>query len=768
MSVITYFRCVLTQEVLDAFCNTFHISEEVHPVLPHQDDTMHERPAGKIVLYTRFFYFDNFRLTLSTFLVDLLRHFRINISQLFVIGAAKVDDFACPAPFSWHTAKHVIRDPAPVTADLTHKIMTLLFLIPLHMDLFAFIHASDPTKVRVVEQEPDEGEPWLLETTVGRTILLLLVSPDRVESELEASVDKLFNEGDSGHQTEQGDSTGGGQDANIQPVVEAVDTIVEDAALVQSIRQVKRKSVVVDAGGASHPPKKLREDHGTLREASIGGKSQSSLQRLLVRAGLNTEVGVAAIPTLPFVTTSISTTPEHEDRDHTDSVAKSNLHAIRALSSAPIMTIVTTTTPTVDPTSITKEKVIEPSLFGAGSSFAGGTDPITGVFSDLTGSDFLVGAIRTIINPNTDLQKVYVPQRSVTNGSHLDDGRVCREMVDEFSPPKFFASFHGMKHDQLLTEFNVRAVHQMSLSAEVRMRAEYNFKEKRRLKSAIEIQGQVHELEISSFGLREKVTVYENCMEQLEKFQDDRMKIVKDNFDKLYTDFVKMVLHSEEQFYPHILTTISGCRWLLTHGIELAIAKFLDSPEYLFVLGAAIGKAIEKDMQDGLVAGITHGKEGRVLTDVAAHNPSAEADCIFAPQQLQNANFPLFAELKSNKDASVKSIMKILRLEDPVAEKLRVRQIRGNIANHRSVLRNVFVSLAEPFSTSALTGMEGTSGIVPATATTTALSTTLALTSTSNPISIDNYEFVDTNDQAVANEDAASFPIVDDAEFHIP
>ncbi|GKF73058.1 hypothetical protein Tco_0219390, partial [Tanacetum coccineum] len=75
MSAITDIRCVLTQKALDAFCDKFHIPEEVHPVLPNQNDTMHERPAGKIGLYTRFFDYANFRLPLSTFLVNVLRHF---------------------------------------------------------------------------------------------------------------------------------------------------------------------------------------------------------------------------------------------------------------------------------------------------------------------------------------------------------------------------------------------------------------------------------------------------------------------------------------------------------------------------------------------------------------------------------------------------------------------------------------------------------------------------------------------------------------------
>nr|GFD45669.1 hypothetical protein [Tanacetum cinerariifolium] len=72
------------------------------------------------------------------------------------------------------------------------------------------------------------------------------------------------------------------------------------------------------------------------------------------------------------------------------------------------------------------------------------------------------------------------------NGTCLDDGGVFREMVDEFAPSKFFASVHGMEHEQIFTEFNVGAARQMSLSAEVRMRAEYNIGEKRRLNSIVE------------------------------------------------------------------------------------------------------------------------------------------------------------------------------------------------------------------------------------------------------------------------------------------
>nr|GEV02431.1 transposase (putative), gypsy type [Tanacetum cinerariifolium] len=736
-------KCVLTQKALDAFCNKFHILAEVHPVLPNQNDTMHERPAGKIGLYTRVFDFANFIFPLSTFLADVLRHFRINISQLSVIGAAKVDDFAFPALFPWHTAKHVTRDPAPLAADFNaHDYATLV------------AHPS-PNGYLCFHSYPRSYQ-----------------------------------------------------------IVESARTAVENVAPVQSRRQGKRKFVIMDAGGVSHPPKKPRKDHGTSSGTSVGGKSWSTLSRFFARAVLNAEVGVAAIPTLPFVTTFVSTTPEREDGDHTDFVAELNLRTIEVplRSFVPIMTTVTTIISTVDPTSVTKEKLVEPSMFGAGSSLSSGTEPTTGV---------------------------------MTNGSLLNDGRVCREMVDEFAPPKFFTSVRGMEHDQLFTEFNVGAARQMSLSDEgelltvreeeiknlkarlllreakateaIRLHAEAsNFEAVEKLNALItsvksridSLVDQVHELEISSSELQEKVAVYQNCKEQLEKFQDDQMKVVNDKFEKLYTDFVEIALHLEGKFYPHLLTTISGRRWLLTQGMKLAIIKCLNSPGYLFALEAAISKTIEMGMQDGLSAGINHGKEGVVLTDVASHNPSAEVDYISALQQLQNVNFPLLVKLKSNKDARIKTVRDILRLEGLLVDKLRwdelqpnvdqlmvpihhspnkvvigatalslaldvssirVWKIKENISNHKSALRDVFIPLADPFYDAALIGTKGTSDAVAATADATmALSTTFASANTIAPISVDDYDVIGVDDQAVADGDDASFPNVDDAELNIP
>ncbi|GKD41467.1 hypothetical protein Tco_1261674 [Tanacetum coccineum] len=542
------------------------------------------------------------------------------------------------------------------------------------MDLLSFIQTVDPTKVRVGVRQRSEGEPKLLDTTVGRVVSLLPISPVHASSELEASVEKLFDEEGSGGQTEQGDSVSGGHGVGIPQVSETTEIVAEDAAPVQSKRQRKRKIIVSNAGGPSHPPKKLKEDQKPLTGPLVAGKSMSALQRLLARAVLNLEVGIAALLTLPFITSYVSVTPERESANIMEAEVDSF-----ARPSIPLIIVATTVTSIVDPATTVKEKFVESSVFG-GDSSSGGADHTIGGFYDLIGSDFIIGGICIVISPDVDLQKVYVPQWSVTNGSRPDDSRTCREMVDEFAPPKFFASIRRMDHDQLFTEFNLGAARQMSLSAEVRMRAEYNIREKRRLNheaeaaEAIRLRAEASKFKVVEKFLRDEVNILKEQNAALEQESTDlgvKLAIVmNDKFEKLYVDFVEMALHLEEKFYPHILTTIAGRRWLLTYGVKLAIVKCLHSSAYLSALGAAISRAIEKGMQDGLAAGITHGQEGRVLTDIATFNPSAKSDYISALQELQDVNFSLLAELKSNKDARTETLMNILRLDEPLAERL--------------------------------------------------------------------------------------------------
>ncbi|GKB62962.1 hypothetical protein Tco_0919148 [Tanacetum coccineum] len=90
---LTSFHSALSALEFDTFCNNYEIGSEFGPELPGPNDSIRDFPEGKINVYIRFFEFSNFRLHLSTFLLRVLSHFWIHISQLSVLGAARISHF---------------------------------------------------------------------------------------------------------------------------------------------------------------------------------------------------------------------------------------------------------------------------------------------------------------------------------------------------------------------------------------------------------------------------------------------------------------------------------------------------------------------------------------------------------------------------------------------------------------------------------------------------------------------------------------------------
>nr|GEV11864.1 hypothetical protein [Tanacetum cinerariifolium] len=83
----------ISPEYLFDFTSEYGISKMLHPEIPGPGDRIVDFPEGKVGVYTRFFEFANFRFPLSQFLFDVLGYYQIHISQLSVIGAAKVSHF---------------------------------------------------------------------------------------------------------------------------------------------------------------------------------------------------------------------------------------------------------------------------------------------------------------------------------------------------------------------------------------------------------------------------------------------------------------------------------------------------------------------------------------------------------------------------------------------------------------------------------------------------------------------------------------------------
>nr|GEU37136.1 hypothetical protein [Tanacetum cinerariifolium] len=215
-----------------------------------------------------------------------------------------VDSIACPASFPWHTDKNVSRDPFPKSTEFNvdHYVVLVAHSAPfqkfskpflylvgmsryytlaadnyssfLHddgmdIDLFAFIQVMDPTKVKVRERERAEGEAKLLDSTVGHVVPLLPITLASANSELEASVDRLFDEGGS---TDQGVfAADGGQEAETGLVTEVRIIVDENVVAEKPKRPRKKRQAVTDASGSFYPPKKLRPNGDALRKCILSG-----------------------------------------------------------------------------------------------------------------------------------------------------------------------------------------------------------------------------------------------------------------------------------------------------------------------------------------------------------------------------------------------------------------------------------------------------------------------------------------------------------------
>ncbi|GJR76805.1 hypothetical protein Tco_0089170 [Tanacetum coccineum] len=230
--------------------------------------------------------------------------------------------------------------------------------------------------------------------------------------------------------------------------------------LLISLRVKNKKRRVVGASGSDHPPKKLREDHGTSGDigVSTGGKSLVALQGLLERSTLAAEVNVMAATTVPFVTSSVTPTPEREGGGNTDSVSGPNLHTqilserfvissdsshhsstnvaddevtslVRSfVSPPPVMTAAVTNTNVVGASSAPvlgagAEPVsqVHSSIF-ADSASIGATGPDVAGPSNLAGIELFADTFYVSQEMDSEtLRQIYVPKWNVVNESVLDD-----------------------------------------------------------------------------------------------------------------------------------------------------------------------------------------------------------------------------------------------------------------------------------------------------------------------------------------------------------
>nr|GEY12796.1 hypothetical protein [Tanacetum cinerariifolium] len=341
------------------------------------------------------------------------------------------------------------------------------------MDLLTFIHVVDPTKMRIVKRE-------------------------RVEGGSEAfGFYRRHETGDS--------AAGGGHDVEIEFVTAAEDTANGSVATERPKRPRKKRPAVTDASGSSHPPKKLRGDYEISSEVVIGGTIGI----------LSAEAGVLAMPTLPFVTSSVSATPGREDGTPLDSVIEANLrivgpairfvissysfhHSSTNASGAEVDSVIRS----VVPPPVTIEAVITTSVAYVShvpvprvadkvipqvqqSIFQESTSVDT-ILPDAAGPSHPPRKELSLESQEVDyenLHEVFVLHWNVLNDALLDDFDTSREFIDHLASPVLFTQIRNMDYEELFMEFIVGTACQAYLSADVKMRTEYCLSERKRLET---------------------------------------------------------------------------------------------------------------------------------------------------------------------------------------------------------------------------------------------------------------------------------------------
>ncbi|GKA72849.1 hypothetical protein Tco_0779065 [Tanacetum coccineum] len=313
---------------------------------------------------------------------------------------------------------------------------------------------------------------------------------------------------------------------------------------------------------------------------------------------------------------------------------------------------------------------------------------------------------------------IYQPGWGVPNSCRLDTPEACQDVVDHIAPPGYFSELRHLPNDEFLSQYNMNLARQVAMGSQLRLRfeqeakllkksvaqvarrdqriatrekhikeleaqleAEINMKKATEVKNS-EVTKELEDLrmrfsglEVGNAQLSQQVSVLQAqvmgekrimaAFEEFKKHEDERVSArcaeMDARLDALSVDF-------DEELYPHMLTAIAGRRWVIGHGLRLAVMKCAESTELRQAFANVVSAGIAKGMSEGLKYGVEHGKAGLELTAVEAYDPEADNKYVVALHNLKDLSYPLIDELEQLKDAPLDVIMASLYLESDTGE----------------------------------------------------------------------------------------------------
>ncbi|GJR36343.1 gypsy type transposase [Tanacetum coccineum] len=635
------------------------IIQNLYPEFLGREDRIVDFPEGKVGVYTKFFEFANYRIPISQFLFDILGHYQIHMSQLSIIGAAK--RVSAPKDGKPVEGLYSVEDVAMLNTRRTpiqKQPEALLCLVD--MDLLNLISAPNPAVIKTGTRSRAAHEVPLLTTTANRVINMedpaTATESSRTPSTIEKSPLDFDNENPS-QQAIKGDRaenlaqetvasetlpSGNSPTTRVALKIDSEEEVAVDAPLV-SKRRYKRGN---DGANANASPKVLRKDFDATHptQSIVGGKSLASM-------GL--EAG------------SILVAPASHE----------------------------TPASTIDPDPLSYANP------QSGDAVMGDTESEHTSFTSMAGSP----------------GNIYQPEWGVTNGCRLDTPEVCQDLVDHLAPPGYFSKLRHLPNDDFLHQYNMNLAWQVAMSSQLRLRYEQEVKllkkyvaqvarrdqrihatesEIRNLQALLEAEADLEKvaeannvelskeleslrakfsnLQVNNNQLSQQVATLQAqvigeerikaAFEEFKKYEDDRVSArcaeMDARLDALSIDF-------DEELYPHMLTAIAGHRWVIGHGLCLAVLKYAESLELRQAFANVVSAGIAKGFCDGLKYGVEQGEVELDLANIEACDPKAEDKFMATMQVLKDLKYPLIDELEKLNDAPMDIIPVYPEVRDP-------------------------------------------------------------------------------------------------------
>nr|GEX62644.1 transposase (putative), gypsy type [Tanacetum cinerariifolium] len=108
---------------------------------------------------------------------------------------------------------------------------------------------------------------------------------------------------------------------------------------------------------------------------------------------------------------------------------------------------------------------------------------------------------------------------------------------------------------------------------------------------------------------------------------------------------------------------IVGRRWVIGHGLRLAMIKCAESLEMRQAFADVVSARVAKGMSEGLKHRVEHGQAQLKVESIEAYDPEAETKFVAALQSLKDLKYPLLDQLEGLKDAPMDVIIAALYLE---------------------------------------------------------------------------------------------------------